>query len=31
MPSANALWLGNPVKLDELCSLEARLPDLRHL
>jgi len=25
MPSANALWLGDPVKLDERCSLEPSL------
>jgi hypothetical protein len=30
MPSANALGLGDPVKLDERCSLEAHSPDLRH-
>jgi hypothetical protein len=27
--SANALWLGDSVKLDEQCSLEARSPNLR--
>jgi len=30
MPSANPLWLGGPVELDERCSLVARSPDLRH-
>ncbi|GJQ34814.1 MAG: hypothetical protein JETCAE01_08240 [Anaerolineaceae bacterium] len=29
MASAKALGLGDPVKLDERCSLEARSPDLR--
>jgi len=29
MASANALALGDPVKLDGRCSLEARSPDLR--
>ena len=29
MASANALALGDPAKLDERCSLEARSPDLR--
>jgi hypothetical protein len=29
MTSANALVLGDPVKLDERCSPEARSPDLR--
>jgi hypothetical protein len=24
------MWLGDPVKLDERCSLEAHSPDLRH-
>jgi hypothetical protein len=26
----NALWLGDPVKLDERCSPEAHSPDLWH-
>jgi len=30
LPSANAVVLGDPVELDERCSLEARSPDLRH-
>jgi len=30
MASANALALGDPVKLDERCSPEAHSPDLRH-
>ena len=30
LPSAHALGLGDPVKLDERCSLEAHSPDLRH-
>jgi len=31
IPSANALWLGDPTRLDERCSLEVRSPDLRDL
>jgi len=30
MTNANALVLGDPIKLDERYSLEARSPDLRH-
>jgi hypothetical protein len=31
LPSAHALGLGDPVKLDERCSLEAHSPNLRHI